>query len=52
MVLGKWVDLYQGKSVEAVKVLELDSKGALIVETKEGLKKRVTSGEVSLRLKE
>lgn len=52
MVLGKWVDLYQGKSVEAVKVLELNSKGALIVETKEGLKKRVTSGEVSLRLKE
>lgn len=52
MILDQWVDLHQGKLVEEVKVLELDDKGALIVETKEGLKKKVTSGEVSLRLKE
>lgn len=52
MVLDKWVDLHQGKTVETVKVLALDDKGALIVKTKEGLQKRVTSGEVSLRLKE
>lgn len=49
MVLGRRVYLVRGKAREEVLVVGLTDEGALIVETDEGRRRAINSGEVSVR---
>lgn len=50
MVIGKSVTLHRGREIEKVFVQDLTDDGTLIVITNDGVKKEISSGEVSLRM--
>ena len=51
IVIGKDVYLINGSNTEEARVTDIDSECRLIVRTKDGTEKRVSSGEISLKLK-
>ncbi|MDD7428477.1 MAG: biotin--[acetyl-CoA-carboxylase] ligase [Oscillospiraceae bacterium] len=51
IVIGKDVYLINGNNTEEARVTDIDSECRLIVRTKDGTEKRVSSGEISLKLK-
>ncbi|MGN0696126.1 MAG: biotin--[acetyl-CoA-carboxylase] ligase, partial [Oscillospiraceae bacterium] len=51
IVIGKNVYLINGSNTEEALVTDIDDECRLIVKTRDGTEKRVSSGEISLKLK-